>query len=252
VLQPLERWLSIRHCQKHTSRSGRYLAFYEWNWSEGEREFQRALELNPNLPLAHHWYGMLLECVGRYEDALKHRQRARELDPITPVIVSSPGGTRFLLGEDERALAEFRKGLELDNSFDQAHVGIGQVYERRGEYERAIAEYKLAVQYSPGSRFARAALAHALAQAGATTEAKQILNELESASHAQYVSPVHLAMIYAGLGDKETALNCLEKAYDQRDVPLSGIMIVPQLRIVRADPRFGRLLQRMGLSQPVR
>ena len=227
---------------------GAVLTFYEWNWSEGEKEFQRALELNPNSPLAHHWYGQLLDSVGRYEDALKHRQRAQELDPITPIIVSALGQTRFLLGDNERALAQFRKALELDNSLDHAHIGIGQVHEQRGEYERAIPEYRLAVQYSAGSRRARAALGHALARAGATPEAKQILNELLSTSHSQYVSPVHLGMICAGLGDNEAALKWLEKAYDGGDATLSGVMIDPQFQSLRTNPRFRKLLQRMGLA----
>jgi TolB-like protein/DNA-binding winged helix-turn-helix (wHTH) protein/Tfp pilus assembly protein PilF len=227
---------------------GAVLAFYEWNWSEGEKEFQRALELNPNLPLAHHWYGQLLDGLGRYDEALQHRQRAQELDPITPIIVFALGQTQFLLGDNERALAQFRKTLELDNSFDYAHIGIGQVYEQRGEYERAIPEYRLAVQYSSGSQSAGAALGHALARAGAASEARQILNEWVSSSHTQHVSPVYLAMICVGLGDNETALNWLEKAYDQRDAALSGVLIHPQFQTLHTHPRFRRLLQRMGLA----
>jgi TolB-like protein len=222
--------------------------FYEWNWSESEREFQRALELNPNLPLAHHWYAMLLECLGRYQEALKHRQRARELDPVTPIIVSALGQTLFLLGEEERALAEFRKALELDISLDQAHVGIGQVYERRGEDERAILEYRLALQHSSGSRVAKAALGHALARSGAAPEAKQILGELLRISHTQHVSPFHLAVIWVGLGDNETALNWLEKAHDQSEPTISGILIAPQFQFLCAHPRFRSLLQKMGLT----
>jgi TolB-like protein/DNA-binding winged helix-turn-helix (wHTH) protein/Flp pilus assembly protein TadD len=226
---------------------GAVLTFYEWNWSEGEKEFQRALELNPNLSLAHHWYAQFLDGVGRYEEALKHRQRAQELDPVTPMIVYALGQTRFLLGDNERALAQFRKALELDNSLDRAHIGIGQVYAQRGDYDRAIREYRLAEEYSPGSRIARAALGHALARAGATSDAKQILSEWSSTSHAQYVSRVHLAMICVGLGENEAALNWLEIAYDQGDPALSGLMIEPQFQSLYSHPRFLKLLQRMGL-----
>jgi TolB-like protein/Tfp pilus assembly protein PilF len=224
------------------------LAFYEWKWAKAERQFQRALEQNPNLSLAHHWYAMLLESLGRYKDALKHRQHARELDPITPIIVCAVGQTRLLLGEDEAALAEFRKALELDNSLDQAHIGMGRVYEKRGEYQRAIPEYRLALQYSPGSRLAKVTLGNALALAGSTSEAKQILNELISSSHKQYVSPVHLAIIYAGLQDNEMALTCLEKAYDQGDSTVSSVMMEPRFQKLRTDSRFKSLLHRMGLA----
>lgn len=167
---------------------GAVLSFYEWNWSEGEKEFQRALELNPKLPLAHHWYAMSLQCRGRYQEALQHRQRAQELDPITPVITTGLGDALFLTGDDEHALTQYYKALELDNSLDETRLGIGHVYERRGDYKAAIAEYRLAVQHSPESRASRAALGHALAQAGETLEAKRILKDLVRASHEGYVS----------------------------------------------------------------
>ena len=228
---------------------GAVLSFYEWNWSEGEKEFQRALELNPKLPLAHHWYAMSLQCRGRYNEALQHRRRAQELDPITPVITTGLGDALFLTGDDERALTQYHKALELDNSLDETHLGIGHVYERRGDYKVAIAAYRLAVQYSPKSRAARAALGHALAQSGETLEAKQILNDLVRTSHEGYVSPVHLAIVSAGLGDKETALNWLEKAHDERNASLSGIGMELQLQSLSGDPRFRKLLQQVGLTQ---
>jgi tetratricopeptide (TPR) repeat protein len=230
---------------------GAVLSFYDWNWLEGEKEFERALELNPKLSLAHHWYAMSLQCRGRYQEALQHRQRAQELDPITPVITTGLGDALFLAGDDERALAQYRKALELDNSLDETHLGIGHVYERRGDYKAAIAEYRLALQYSPRSRASKAALGHTLAQAGETLEAKQILNDLVRASDEGYVSPVHLAIVSAGLGDKETALNWLERAHDERSASLSGIGMELQLQNLSGDPRFRKLLQQVGLTQPL-
>jgi tetratricopeptide (TPR) repeat protein len=215
---------------------------------EGEKEFQRALKLNPNLPLAHHWYAMLLECRGRFQDALKHRQRAQELDPINPIILSALGQTLIRVGDNERAVAEFHKALELDNSFGPAHEGIGNVYQQRGDYEHAIPEYRLAVQYSAGSAGARANLGNALAQAGGTREAKQILSELSTPSPDRYVSPVHLAIICAGFGDKEAAFNWLEQAYDRGDPALCDVMRQSRFRSLYTHPRFKRLLQKMGLT----
>jgi TolB-like protein/DNA-binding winged helix-turn-helix (wHTH) protein/tetratricopeptide (TPR) repeat protein len=231
---------------------GAVLSFYEWNGPEGEKEFRRALELNPKLPLAHHWYAMSLQCRGRYQEAVQHRQRAQELDPITPVITTGLGDALFLTGDDEGALTQYHKALELDNSLDETHVGIGHVYERRGDYKSAITEYRLAVQYSPRSRASRAALGHALAQAGETSEAKQILNELVRLSHEEYVSPVHVAIVSAGFGDRETALNWLAKAHDERNSSLSGIGMELQLKSLSGDPRFQKLLRQIGLQQPVK
>jgi TolB-like protein/DNA-binding winged helix-turn-helix (wHTH) protein/tetratricopeptide (TPR) repeat protein len=225
------------------------LTFYDWNWSEGEREFQRAFELNPNLPIAHHWYALLLECLGRYADALEQRRRARELDPTSPPILAALGQTLFRLGHTEQALTELHKAVEMDNSLDGAHVGIGNVYQHRGDYARAIPEYRLAVQYSPGSWRDKAVLGYALAQAGNAREANQILSELISASHERYVSPVHLAILCAGLGDKEAAINWLEKAYDRGDPALCDAMTQLRFQSLYTHPRFKRLLQRMGLAE---
>jgi TolB-like protein/DNA-binding winged helix-turn-helix (wHTH) protein/Flp pilus assembly protein TadD len=225
------------------------LTVYDWNWSEGEREFQRALELNPNLPIAHHWYALLLECLGRYADALEQRRRARELDPTSPPILAALGQALFRLGHTEQALTELHKAVEMDNSLDGAHVGIGNVYQHRGDYARAIPEYRLAVQYSPGSWRDKAVLGYALAQAGNAREANQILSELINASHERYVSPVHLAIICAGLGDKEAAMNWLEKAYDRGDPALCDAMTQLRFQSLYTHPRFKRLLQRMGLAE---
>jgi TolB-like protein/DNA-binding winged helix-turn-helix (wHTH) protein/Flp pilus assembly protein TadD len=226
---------------------GAVLAFYEWNWSEGEREFQRALSLNPNLPLAHHWYAMLLECLGRFDDALKERQRAQELDPINPIYLVALGETLYRVGDNERALTELQKTLELDSSLDIAHVGIAEVYERREELARALAEYRLAVKYSPKNEHAQAALGYALARSGNTHEAKQILSELMTGSQEGYVSPVNLAMISVGLNDTEAALNWLEQAYNRRDPALCDILRQLRFRSLYTHPRFKTLLQRMGL-----
>lgn len=227
---------------------GTVLSFYEWNWSEGETEFQRALALNPNLPWVHHFYALQLECWGRYKDALKHRQRAEELDPVTPVVLSGLGQALFLAGDNDHALVQFRKALELDNSLDQAHVGIGQTFEERGDYQRAISEYRLAVQYAPGSRLAKAALGHGLARAGATAESKQILNDLIRDSQTQYVSPFQLAIICAGLGDNDAAMDWLEKAYGKGDPALSALMLERRLQPLHSYHRFKRLVERLGLA----
>lgn len=228
---------------------GAVLAFYEWTWSEGEKEFQRALQLDRNLPLAHLWYGLLLECNGRYEDALKQWEQAQELDPVTPVIVAAVGVARFRLGDNEGALQQFRKALEVDDTFDQGHVDIGHVYERSGDYRHAIAEYRLAVEHSPKSRLAKTALGYALARAGETAEAKHILDELLRASQTEYVSPVHLAIICAGLDDNDAAMRWLEKAHDQRNATLSAILSEPDLQGLHGDPRFKELSQSIGLVQ---
>ena len=227
---------------------GALFAHYDWNWSEGEKEFQRALELNPNLPWAHLWYGYMLKCLDRPEDALKHAQRTQELDPVTPVHLVSVGNILLLMGDDERALIEFRKALELDSTSFPARAGIAHVYEWRGEYEKAVAEYRLQVQYWNKNPTAKASLGYALARAGATSEATQILHELLAASRSRYVSPADVALIYAGLGDDAAALNWLDRAYDEKSPALSSVMLDPRLKTLLAHPRFKRLLQKMGFA----
>ena len=229
---------------------GAVVAFYEWNWSEGEKEFQRALALNPNLPLAHHWHAMLLESpgwvpgragttaarAGTRADHSHHDRRA--------------GQTLFRLGDNQRALIEFHKALELDSSLEYAHVGIGDVDERRGDYARAISEYRLVVKNLPRSTRAKAEVGYALAQAGNQSEAKQLLRELTTASQDRYLSPVFPAMIYAGLEDQEAALDRLEQAYDRGDPALCDLLRQWRFHGLSAHPRYTRLLQRMGLRPP--
>jgi len=225
---------------------GALFAHFEWNWSEGEKEFQHALELNPNLSWGHLWYGYMLGRLGRFEDALRHAQRAQELDPITSVNLVLVGNIALLMGEDERALVEFRKALELDTTSWQAHAGIAHVYEWRSEYQKAVAEYRLQVEYSQGNPTAKAALAHALARSGTTSEAIQILHELSAVSQIRYVSPVDFAIICAGLSDDEAALNWLDKAYDEKSPALSSLILDPRFKTLRAQARYKRLLQKMG------
>jgi len=227
---------------------GAVLAFYEWNWSEGEREFQRALALNPNLPLAYHWHAMVLECLGRFQDALQPRRRARELEPITPIMVSALGQTLVRVGDEQHALIEFHKALELDNSLEYAHVGIGELYERRGDYAHALSEYRLAVADSPESWRAKADLGFALAAAGDTLAARQILGDLTAASQQHYVSPVFLAIVSTGLEDKQAALDRLEQAYARGDPALCDVLRQLRFQNLYSDPRFKSLLKRMGLQ----
>jgi tetratricopeptide (TPR) repeat protein len=188
----------------------------------------------------------MMQRLGRLEDALKHGQRAQELDPITPVNLVLVGNTLLLMGEQERALVEFRKALELDSTSFQAHTGIAHVYEARGEYEKAVAEYRVLVEYSQGSAPAKAPLGYALARAGATSEATQILHELLAASQTRYVSPVYLAIICAGLRDDSAALNWLDKAYDEKSPDLSSAVLDPRFTPLLTQPRFKSLLQKMG------
>jgi tetratricopeptide (TPR) repeat protein len=225
---------------------GALYAHYEWNWSEGEKEFQRALELNPNLAWAHLWYSYMLDCLSRFEDALRHGRRAQELDPITPVNLVSVGNALLFMGDDERALKEYRKALELDNTSVPVRAGIARVYEWRGEHEKALAEYRLLVQHSQETPPAKAALGAALARAGRTSEATQILHELIAASQTRYVSPVDLAIIYVGLRDDTAALNWLDKAYDEKSPALSSVMTDLRFKPLLAHPRFKNLLQNLG------
>ena len=225
---------------------GALYAHYDWNWPEGEKEFRRALELNPNLPWAHLWYGYMLECLGRLEEALRHGQRTEELDPITPVHLGLVGNTLLRMGEHERALTEFRKALELDNTSFPARAGLARVYEWRGEYEKAVAEYRLLVRDSAGNPIAKASLGYALARAGDTAEATQILHELMAACRSRYVSPAYLALVYAGMGDDGTALSWLEKSYNEKAPALASVMLDPRLKTLLTHPRFKSLLQKMG------
>jgi TolB-like protein/Flp pilus assembly protein TadD len=220
---------------------------YEWDWAGGEREFKRAIELNPKYPTAHHWYGLELANQGRLDEAFAELKKAAELDPLSLAIIGSTGWTLYESRRYDEALAYFQKALDLDQSFSRAHWGIAEPYELKGNYDKAIAELQRSRQIDDSSS-TLALLAASYARAGRKAEAQSILAELNQQRKLKYVDGYRLAEIYAALGDKEQALGLLEDAYKERSSLLIWLKLEPKFDSVRSDPRYTDLLHRIGLQ----
>lgn len=222
--------------------------WFDWDWDGAEREFRRAIDLNPNNADAHRSYAHLLSNTGRHEEAITEMQRAREIDPLSLIINALEGMFLFHAGRDNEAIARFQKTFELDPNFWVAHVNLGQVYIRQKMYPEAIAELSKAREFSEGNTTAISLLGYALAVSGNREQARAVLDELNRLSNERYVPPNSIAMIYNGLDERDETLDWLEKAYEQRDVRMTFLKVDPKWDKLRSDPRFISLIKRMRLD----
>ena len=220
----------------------------EWNWSEGESEFKRALELSPNYPTGHMTYSWYLMPLGRFEEAIAESKRAQELDPLSLVINNVAGFSYELAGQPDQAIEQYRKELEMDPNFIGPHRRLGWIYLRRGEFSEALKEYQKACELSGDSVQDRAHQAYALSISGHRSEAIKTLEQLNRVSKQKYVSPYLIAEIYAGLGEKDQALDWLEKACDEHATSVIFLKVEPSFNDLRSDPRFQEMVRRIGLK----
>ncbi len=236
--------------EAHTSLA-RAMTTYDWDWRGAEREFQRAIELNPNYAIAHQWYCGYLEAMGRTPEAIAEGKRALELDPLSPIITFEMGLGFFYARDYDKAIEYYQKTLELDPDFPPAHGQLPAAYEQKRMYDQAITGFQKGTNLK-GSRewyFSLSGLAHVYAVSGNKGEAQKLLSEMKDLSVRQYVPADRIALIYAGLGDKDEAFAWLEKAYDERSFNMTWLKVEPRWDSLRSDPRFADLVRRLGLPQ---
>ena len=221
--------------------------YYDHDWVGAEREFKRAIELNPNYPNAHHWYGICLSVVGRLDESLAEVRKAQELDPLSLIINTWLGRIIALSGQPDQAIDQLRKTMDLDPTFMVTHYRLGQVYEDKGMYSEAIAEFEKVANLRGGKQLGLTGLAHAYASAGKREEALKILDDLLKLSKEEFVSPAHIAAIYVALNDKEETLAWLEKANKAYDLNITRLRRDPRLTRFNSDPRFQDLIRRVGI-----
>lgn len=231
--------------EAHTSLASVHL-FYDWDFAGAEREFLRAIELDPNHPTTDHWYSWCLIVKGRLMESRTKIDRALELDPASLAINTALGKHFHYARQYEEALEQYGKVLDMDPNYVPALHNIGLTYAHIGRYEEAIAVLKKAAALSQSSS---AALAHVYAVSGKAAEARKILAELEALSKRSFVSPFRIAMVYAGLGKKDQAFEWLEKAFEERDKWLIFLKLEPIFDRLHPDPRFRDLLRRVGIEQ---
>jgi eukaryotic-like serine/threonine-protein kinase len=220
----------------------------EWDWGGAAKEFERSIELNPGYATARHWYAFYLTALGRLDEAIREGQRAQELDPLSVIINRDLGLIYYYARKPDRAIEQYCKSLELDPNFALTHQALGRAYLLKGMREDALAALRLAAALSSDSVAMCAALAHALAETGSVVEARKILADLIERSRRSYVSPTNIAVVYAGLGENDEAMECLEKALAEHNAGLMMLKVHPVFDPLRSDPRYQDLLRRIGLA----
>lgn len=230
--------------EAHTSLAA--VREYEWNWADAETEYKRAIEANPNYATARHWYGVYLSSMGRFDESVRELKVALELDPISPIINTGLGRAYYSARDYNRAIDQYRKTLDMEPNFAEARFQLALCYEGKQMYDEAATEYeKSANLFDDKTMMAWVARAHALA--GRRDEAERFLKELDAMSKQRYVSPYFTAMIYAALGDKDHAMEWLQRVYEDRSYYVVWLKIDTVFDPMRDDARFQDLLRKIGL-----
>ncbi len=223
------------------------LTWYEYDWPAAEPEFQRAIELNPNYAHAHSFYGVFLNSMKRWDEAMAETERALELDPQEAFFQWLRGFELLCQSRYDEAIPQIRRSLP---AFPTAHWGLWSAFDAKRMYEEALLEAKAGLPFrAPGVPTAVGALERGYAEAGYHGAMRRAAEELVERSGSTHVSAYVIAELYACAGDKERALEWLEKAYDGRYMELVYLSIHPAWHSLRDDPRFQDLLRRMNLPQ---
>jgi DNA-binding winged helix-turn-helix (wHTH) protein/TolB-like protein len=220
----------------------------DWDLVGCEKELKRAIELNGNYVEARHNYSHLLIALGRPAESLAESKRLLEIDPLDLTWNSHLAWYYLVMRQYDQAIEKCLGTLKMGEIF-WAHYYLGQAYEQTGRYEEAISEFKKTISLSKGNPEFTAALGHAYAVSGQENEARRVLEELNDGTKHRYVSPDFRALIYTGLGDKNAAIEQLQKAYDEHAGQLVFINVDQRFDSLHSDPRFQELCRRVGLSR---
>jgi len=233
--------------EAHTSL-GWVTFIYDWNWVEAEREFRRAIELDPRYSVARQWYAWLLVALGRVDEALVQARLSVELDPTSVSIRRTMAWLHVLARQPEAAIPHLRRTVALDPMAEETHRVLGIAYLEKGDYDEALAAFQEALQIAPDMAYAIAGIGATHARAGRPEGAAAAIAELDRMAAGRYVSPVAYAMIHAARGDADALFHWLEKGYEERRGWLTYLKVEPMLDSVRGDPRFALWLRKMGLD----
>jgi len=222
---------------------------YDWDWAGAEREFKRALELNPSQADVRHAYAHFLMVMNRRQEWVAESQWAVDLDPFEPGLLTCLAWHHLYAGQYDQAVAQSQKVLRAEPDYWWAIINLAWAYEQKGMYPEAIAQFERSFTQWPGSSLALASLAHSYARAGRKQEALKALAQLQAQAKKGFVPAYDLATVYAGLGDTDQAFAWLDKAFEERDAFLVHVRWDPKFDNLHADPRFKELIRRIGLPQ---
>ena len=222
---------------------------HDWDWQTSEKEYRRAIELNPNYATAHHWYAEHLMWLGRFDEALRESERARQLDPLSLIIAADNGAILYYSRQYDRAIEQLRLVLRKDPTFGRAAGIITSAYVEKGMFAQALSDAEtLRRLYGEGPAYWMT-LTYIYGRAGQLEWARHQLEKLEKLSRHGQVDPVSMTWAHLGMGNKEEALADLEKAYSEHFSMLTTLQVEPGYDPLRSDPRFQDLLRRVGLAQ---
>jgi DNA-binding winged helix-turn-helix (wHTH) protein/Tfp pilus assembly protein PilF len=258
--------------ETHTSL-GHIRLFYNRNWSEAEKEFERGIELNPNYVPGRYWYANYLTILGRFDEALFQIKQAQWIDPLSLVLIKAEGKILYFAGQYDEAIKKCLEVLDMDPNYTLANAVLGTAYLQNQMYEEAIQEFQKVLQFTAGgykllkgeetqsfTKFQKqlfllesdpetiAHIGYIYAITGKSNKAIEILEGLKYLSECRYIEPHTIALVYIGLGDKDQAFEWLEKSYEDQSMILTFLKIYPLFDSLRTDPRFEALLQRIGFT----
>ena len=224
--------------------------WYEWDWVAAEREFKRAIALNPNYADAYGLYAWYLADMGRKDEAIAMAAQAQRTDPLSLLSAFAPGSISVFTRQPDRAIEQLRSAIDLDKTYWLDHCFLGRVYEQKEQLPQAIAAFQEALKLDPEHSEIWSGLGHAYAISGKKTEALKILDRLKESPARVYVAPYNVAVIYAGLGEKDQTFAWLERAYKDRGYYLPVYLTTDsRLDNLHSDPRFADLRRRIGLPE---
>jgi serine/threonine protein kinase/tetratricopeptide (TPR) repeat protein len=219
---------------------------YDWDWMAAEREFRRAIEINPDYALGRSFLAWHLAAMGRFDESIAEEKRALELDPLSPAVNADLGWDLYLARRYEEAIEQLLKAIDIEPTYWVSHVLLGRCYEQKDRLREAVAEFEKARQIENSIPEVMAALGHGYAMSGRRADALKIVSELQERSKREFVPSYSLATVYLGLGRKDEALQYLAKAYDEGSYYMIHLKVEPLLDSVRHDPRFADVVRRVG------
>ena len=220
---------------------------YDWDWQKAEKEYRRAIQLDPNYATAHHWYAEYLAYQGRFDEAFAEIERARQLDPLSLIIATDNGAILYFSRQYDRAIKQFRAVLDMEPNFPRAHLLIF-AYVQKGLFADALADIEKwrRIDNAPGSW---AIEAYVYGRSGQQVEARRSLEKLQQLNRRRQMDPAAFALAYVGMDNKDEAFAWLQKAYLEHSNALTALKVDPIYDPLRSDARFQELLRRVGLPQ---
>jgi tetratricopeptide (TPR) repeat protein len=229
-----------------------HLRLHQFEWAAAERQFRRAIELNPGYDTAHYYYGNLLVAFGRFDEALAEANRTIQLDPLSSNTRQNRLFILYLARRYDEAIANVAETIEIDPGYTALYYYLGLLYERQGAYGEAIeAFHKVSPRSHNRGATVLSAIGYTHARAGDRDAALNVLTQIEELAAGEYVSPYDLALLHLALGDRERAFAYLWKAYDAYSSFLPFANVDARLDDVRDDPGFRAFLARLNVPMAV-